>query len=169
MGPPFNTFCSRGRPAGQTNTWEVHQDRGYGAEKAPTVGIFLQDICVHNGGLQLFAKSHNFNGTLPHERGTHPGQIHVVQDAMPDIEPKVVCGPAGSIVIFHGDMLHSSTPSSIADPQSEDWRKIFFFDMKPCKGDGRGNETDDRGHNAAVLQGEADLQEEELVGIPVTW
>jgi hypothetical protein len=100
------------RPGGAPFPW--HQDTPYWAfgcdhlDRLVSVLIYLDDATLENGCLWVIPGSHR-GGRIPcfEDRGTL-GRLYTDLDALDAVEPVALEGPAGSVVFFHGDLVHGS-------------------------------------------------------------
>jgi len=121
-GPVYvHQFKINGKQAFDGDVWQWHQDYGTWARddempepRAMNIAVFLDDVTEFNGALMFIPGSHNSGilaaghdlettsyplWTLDHET------IRKMADARGIIAPK---GPAGSILLFHGNLVHAS-------------------------------------------------------------
>lgn len=100
------------RPGGAPFPW--HQDSPYWAfgckhlDRLVSLQLYLDDADEHNGCLWMIAGSHR-HGVLPayQDRGTL-GRLYTDMDRIPAGEQVAIAAPAGSVVFFHGDVVHGS-------------------------------------------------------------
>src|SRR5262249_27218377 len=85
----------------------LHVDVRRGADGWPLVGFILMvdDFRAENGATRFVPGSHR----LPHEPAVRVGDL-----ADPDGGQVLACGPAGSIVIFHGSVWHGHAANGSA-------------------------------------------------------
>jgi len=100
------------RPGGAPFPW--HQDSPYWAfgcahlERLASLQLYLDDADEQNGCLWMIAGSHR-HGRLPvfEDRGTL-GRLYTDVERIPAGERVALPAPAGSVVFFHGDVVHGS-------------------------------------------------------------
>jgi hypothetical protein len=100
------------RPGGAPFPW--HQDSPYWAfgcahlDRLASLQLYLDDADESNGCLWMIAGSHR-HGLLPvHEdRGTL-GRLYTDVERIPPGERVALAAPAGSLIFFHGDVVHGS-------------------------------------------------------------
>jgi hypothetical protein len=99
------------RPGGAPFPW--HQDTPYWAfecnhlDQLVSVLIYLDDADRENGCLWFIPSSHK-RGTLPvHQDRGKLGRLYTDVEGLAG-EPRAIEAPAGSVVWFHGDLVHGS-------------------------------------------------------------
>jgi ectoine hydroxylase-related dioxygenase (phytanoyl-CoA dioxygenase family) len=100
------------RPGGAPFPW--HQDSPYWAfgcahlERLASLQLYLDDADETNGCLWMIRASHR-HGLLPvyADRGTL-GRLYTDVDRVPGGERVPLAAPAGSLIFFHGDVVHGS-------------------------------------------------------------
>ena len=100
------------RPGGAPFPW--HQDTPYWAfgcdhlERLVSVLVYLDDAMLDNGCLWVIPGSHG-HGRIPclEGRGTL-GRLYTDLDALDATRPVALEAAAGSVVFFHGDLVHGS-------------------------------------------------------------
>ncbi|HSR72641.1 MAG TPA: phytanoyl-CoA dioxygenase family protein [Kiloniellales bacterium] len=124
-GPVYiHQFKINGKEAFDGDVWQWHQDYGTWARddlmpepRAMNVALFLDEVTEFNGPLWLIAGSHK-HGVLEagHDLATtsYPlwtldrATIARLAEAGGLVAPK---GPAGSMLLFHGNLVHASPPN----------------------------------------------------------
>jgi ectoine hydroxylase len=123
----MHQFKINGKMAFEGDVWQWHQDYGtwfnddlMPTERAMNVAIFLDDVNEFNGPLMFIPGSHK-RGVIEakHDLATTSYPLWVVDD---DLIAKLVeraggkdggivspKGPAGSMILFHGCLVHAST------------------------------------------------------------
>lgn len=118
------------RPGGAPFPW--HQDNPYWAflcnhlDQLVSVGIILDNSTIENGCLWMIPGSHK-HGALEcfEDRGT-VGRLYTDIDRYELNEPAPMDLPAGSIVYFHGDIVHGSQGN-----RSEEKRRLLLLTYQP--------------------------------------
>lgn len=155
VGPNWRTYVTHGKISykrlnEESMEWMPHQDNGYKIRRRLgfTMGIFLDDVSVENGAIQVFPRSHLL-GTLAHKEIRERGlatQVTLVDGI--DIAPVSACGEAGDILVFTADTVHQSQTN-----RRGGCRPIFLFEIEPCE----YAAVDERGQPALVLTGSQPL------------
>ena len=118
----MHQFKINGKAAFDGDVWQWHQDYGtwrnddlMPTERAMNVAIFLDDVNEFNGPLMFIPGSHRL-GVLDAEHDTsttsyplwviNHDTIRKLVDRGGIVAPK---GPAGSMIVFHGCLVHAST------------------------------------------------------------
>jgi hypothetical protein len=138
------------RPGGAPFPW--HQDSPYWAfgcahvERLASLQLYLDDADVENGCLWMIRGSQR-HGRLPtySERGTL-GRLYTDLDRIPEGELVPLVAPAGSLVFFHGDVVHGSQSNRSARP-----RRAVVLTYQPA-GHPRWNRTEVRDVRASRAQ-----------------
>jgi hypothetical protein len=99
-------------PRGAPFPW--HQDTPYWAfecnhlDRLVSVLIYLDDATRENGCLWVIPGTHK-RGTIPcyQDRGV-VGRLYTDMDLLEGEEPIAIESPAGSVIWFHGDLVHGS-------------------------------------------------------------
>jgi len=119
-------FKINGKEAFDGDVWQWHQDYGTWARddlmpeaRAMNIAVFLSDVTEFNGALMFIPKSHA-RGTLEagHDLATTSYPLWTLDKATVSrlveagglVAPK---GPAGSVLLFHGNLVHAS-PGNIS-------------------------------------------------------
>jgi hypothetical protein len=100
------------RPGGAPFPW--HQDTPYWAfgcahlDRLVSVLFYLDDATLENGCLWVIPGSHG-RGCIPcfEDRGTL-GRLYTDLEALDAVEPVALEARGGSVVFFHGDLVHGS-------------------------------------------------------------
>lgn len=117
--------------------WQWHQDYGTWARddgmpepRAMNIAVFLDEVMPINGALMFIPKSHKA-GTLAagHDTSTTSYPLWTLDnetvtrlaDAGGIVAPT---GPAGSVIMFHGNLVHASPPNITPYP-----RKIVYLTL----------------------------------------
>ncbi|MBL28765.1 MAG: proline hydroxylase [Rhodospirillaceae bacterium] len=117
--------------------WQWHQDYGTWARddsmpepRAMNIAVFLDEVMAINGPLMFIPKSHKA-GTLEaaHDTRTTSYPLWTLDnDTVSRLaaEGGIVAptGPAGSVVMFHGNLVHASPPNITPYP-----RKIVYLTL----------------------------------------
>jgi len=117
----LHQFKINGKAAFEGDVWQWHQDYGtwhrddqMPEARAMNVAIFLDEVNEFNGPLMFIPGSHK-QGVLPagHDTSTTSYPLWTLdKDAIRDLVAKggIVApkGPAGSMILFHGCLVHAS-------------------------------------------------------------
>ena len=106
---------------------EWHQDLAFYPltnDSALAVGLFLEDVTLENGPLQVIPKSHK-GPILDHsnEEGVFCGAINPEDPDFDKEKIVTITGKAGDMSIHHGRILHGSAPN-----KSDRARLITFYE-----------------------------------------
>ncbi len=88
------------------------------------VGIVFDDMELDNGPLQVIAGSHQGPLFDHHVNGVFAGSVDLAKTGYCDEDITTLCGPAGTLTIHHGRILHGSAPN-----RSDRDRQMLFFEM----------------------------------------
>ena len=118
------------RPNGAPFPW--HQDNPYWAflcnhlDRLVSLAIVLDDATLENGCLWLIPGSHK-HGALPcfEDRGV-VGKLYTDVDRLDLNEPIAIDVPAGSLIYFHGDIVHGSQVN-----RSDSERRLLLLTYQP--------------------------------------
>lgn len=119
------------RPGGAPFPW--HQDSPYWAflcnhlDRLVSVGVILDDAMVENGCLWVIPGSHKHGALACFEDRGVVGRLYTDIDRYDLNEPKPLDLPAGSIVYFHGDIVHGSQGN-----KSQSKRRILLMTYQPA-------------------------------------
>jgi ectoine hydroxylase len=142
-GVYVHQFKINAKAAFEGDVWQWHQDYGTWARddgmpepRAMNISIFLDEVFPINGPLMLIPKSHKY-GTLAagHDTSTtsyplwildHATVTRLCQEAAPSGGIGIVAptGKAGSVLMFHGNLVHGSSPNITPYP-----RKIVYLTL----------------------------------------
>lgn len=117
------------------------------------IGVVFDDIEMENGPLQVFPGSHKGPILEHHSEGIFVGAVDIESAGLQLEDAVALTGPAGTITIHHGHMLHGSALN-----QSARDRQILFFEMMAADafpvygGDMKFDTLDD--YNKLMLCGE---------------
>lgn len=120
------------RPGGAPFPW--HQDSPYFAfdcphtERLVSLQVYLDDASVENGCLWMIPGSHA-RGRLAclEDRGTLGRLYTDVDRVLPDAARVPIEAPAGSVIFFHGDVVHGSQRN-----KTEQSRRAFVLTYQPA-------------------------------------
>ena len=120
------------RPGGAPFPW--HQDSPYFAFECPHVErlvslqVYLDDATIENGCLWMIPGSHA-HGRLAcfEDRGTLDRLYTDVDRVLADAPRVPIEAPAGSVVFFHGDVVHGSQSN-----KSDESRRAFVLTYQPA-------------------------------------
>jgi hypothetical protein len=112
IGQPFKLSSLLGRTLRpNTPAQELHRDFRPGEERFPLVSFIwmVDEFCDRNGATQFIPGSHNWS-VVTDERAN---------EVMEDYGDRIVtaCGPAGSLIIYHGSILHEHSANSTDRPR----------------------------------------------------
>lgn len=119
------------RPGGAPFPW--HQDNPYWAflcdhlDRLVSVAIILDDSTVENGCLWMIPGSHKFGPLDCFEDRGVVGRLYTDLDRCDLAEPVPMDLPAGSIVYFHGDIVHGSQGN-----KSDVRRRLLLLTYQPA-------------------------------------
>jgi ectoine hydroxylase len=136
-------FKLNAKAAFQGDVWQWHQDYGTWARddgmpspRAMNIAVFLDEVFPFNGALMLIPGSHR-EGTLKagHDTATTSYPLWTLDEetvtrlcrqAERPGEPGIVAptGKAGSVLMFHGNLVHASAPNITPYP-----RKIIYLTL----------------------------------------
>jgi ectoine hydroxylase len=136
-------FKLNAKAAFEGDVWQWHQDYGTWARddgmpepRAMNIAIFLDDVLPINGALMIIPKSHKKGvlaadhdktttsyplWTLDKETVTRLAQEAAGSDGVGIVAPT---GKAGSVLMFHGNLVHASPPNITPYP-----RKIVYLTL----------------------------------------
>jgi ectoine hydroxylase len=133
----MHQFKINAKAAFDGEVWQWHQDYGTWARddgmpepRAMNIAVFLDEVMAINGPLMLIPKSHR-HGVLPagHDRQTTSYPLWTLDhDTITRLaaEGGIVAptGAPGSVLMFHGNLVHASPPNITPDP-----RKIVYLTL----------------------------------------
>ncbi len=119
------------RPQGAPFPW--HQDTPYWAfgcnhlDRLASLQLYLDDASAGNGCLWMIPGSH-LHGTLPQaeDRGVL-GKLYTDIEQLDGSAPVPIEAPAGSLIYFHGDVVHGSRSNRSAAS-----RRALVFTYQPA-------------------------------------
>ncbi|MCG8355317.1 MAG: phytanoyl-CoA dioxygenase family protein, partial [Kiloniellales bacterium] len=135
---------------------EWHQDFAFyphSNDDVLAVGVIIDDMAEENGPLMVFPGSHEGPVHDHHAQGVFAGAIDLEAAGLDLKDAVCLTGPAGSISIHHGRVVHGSALNT-----SERDRRLLFYEMMaadafPIMGSmTRFDDLDD--YNARMLCGE---------------
>ena len=127
----MHQFKVNAKAAFKGEVWQWHQDYGTWARddgmpepRAMNIAVFLEEVMAINGPLMLIPKSHQ-EGTLAagHDLETTSYPLWTLDEAtvtrLADRGGIVApTGPAGSVLMFHGNLVHASPPNITPYPRT---------------------------------------------------
>ena len=118
------------RPGGAPFPW--HQDNPYWAflcnhlDQLVSVAIILDDSNTDNGCLWLIPGSHKHGALACFEDRGNVGRLYTDIDRHDLNEPVPIDLPAGSVVYFHGDIVHGSQGN-----KTQEERRLLLLTYQP--------------------------------------
>ncbi|MEM6901998.1 MAG: phytanoyl-CoA dioxygenase family protein [Pseudomonadota bacterium] len=120
--------------------WQWHQDYGTWARddgmpepRAMNIAVFLDEVMPINGPLMLIPRSHN-SGVFEagHDTSTTSYPLWTLDnDKVTELAEQggivAPTGPAGSVLMFHGNLVHGSPPNITPYP-----RTIVYLTLNAC-------------------------------------
>lgn len=88
------------------------------------IGVVFDDVEFENGPLQVFPGSHKGSILDHHHNGVFAGSVDLAEAGLDLKDATSLTGPAGTISIHHGRMLHGSALNT--SPRN---RQILFYEM----------------------------------------
>jgi ectoine hydroxylase len=127
----MHQFKVNAKAAFTGDVWQWHQDYGTWARddgmpeaRAMNIAVFLDEVMAINGPLMFIPKSHK-KGTIEaaHDLETTSYPLWTLdQDTVTKLaeEGGIVAptGPAGSVLMFHGNLVHASPPNITPYPRT---------------------------------------------------
>lgn len=119
------------RPGGAPFPW--HQDNPYWAflcdhlDQLVSLAIILDDSTIENGCLWLIPGSHKYGALDCFEERGSVGRLYTDIDRYDLAAPEPMDLPAGSIVYFHGDIVHGSQAN-----KSDERRRLLLLTYQPA-------------------------------------
>src|ERR671939_1259186 len=139
----MHQFKINAKAAFEGDVWQWHQDYGTWARddgmpepRAMNISIFLDEVLPINGPLMLIPKSHTDGAVAAgHDTSTtsyplwtldHETVTRLCNEAAPSGGIGIVAptGKAGSVLMFHGNLVHGSSPNITPYP-----RKIVYLTL----------------------------------------
>ncbi|PWJ19222.1 phytanoyl-CoA dioxygenase family protein [Jannaschia seohaensis] len=115
------------KEAGHGAAVEWHQDFAFYPhtnDDVLAVGVLLDDMGMENGPLMVFPGSHRGPIHDHHANGHFVGAMDLARDGYDMADAVPLMGPAGSISIHHGRIVHGSAVN-----RSTRARRILFYEM----------------------------------------
>ncbi|MGB3556722.1 MAG: phytanoyl-CoA dioxygenase family protein [Jannaschia sp.] len=115
------------KSAGYGAAVEWHQDFAFYPhtnDDVLAVGVILDDMGMENGPLMVFPGSHRGPIRDHHAEGYFVGAMDLARDGYDMADAVPLTGPAGSVSIHHGRIVHGSALNT-----SERARRILFYEM----------------------------------------
>ncbi|MEM9271140.1 MAG: phytanoyl-CoA dioxygenase family protein [Pseudomonadota bacterium] len=106
---------------------EWHQDFAFYPhtnDDVLAIGVIIDDMGQENGPLQVFPGSHKGPIYDHHRNGVFAGAMLPQEQGLNTEDAVSLMGPAGSISIHHGRIVHGSAPNV-----SDRSRRILFYEM----------------------------------------
>ena len=106
---------------------EWHQDMAFYPhtnDDVLAIGVMVDDMGPENGPLMIFPGSHKGPTFDHHAEGVFVGAVDLAANGLDPANATMLTGPAGSISIHHGRVLHGSSLNT----SSRD-RRILFYEM----------------------------------------
>ncbi len=88
------------------------------------IGVVFDDVALENGPLQVFPGSHRGPVLNHHNNGVFSGSVDLAEAGLDLKDAASLMGPAGTISIHHGRILHGSALNT-----STRDRQILFYEM----------------------------------------
>ncbi len=88
------------------------------------VGIVFDDMGLDNGPLQVIPGTHKGPLFNHHQGGVFVGTVDLADAGYSPEDAATLCGPAGTVSIHHGRVLHGSAPN-----RSSRDRQMLFYEM----------------------------------------
>ena len=114
------------KSAGYGAAVEWHQDMAFYPhtnDDVLAVGVMIDDMGPENGPLMVFPGSHTGPTYDPHANGVFVGAADLAANRLDVTDAAMLTGPAGSISIHHGRILHGSA-LNVSDRD----RRILFYE-----------------------------------------
>ncbi|KMW56823.1 phytanoyl-CoA dioxygenase family protein [Candidatus Rhodobacter oscarellae] len=113
--------------AGYGAAVEWHQDMAFYPHTNDDVlamGVMIDDMEAENGPLMIFPGSHRGPTLDHHADGVFVGAVDLAANGLDLGQAKMLTGPAGSVSIHHGRVLHGSGLNT-----SDRDRRLLFYEM----------------------------------------
>ncbi len=104
-----------------------HQDTAYYPytnDDVLAVGVIFDDVGMENGPLEVFPGSHRWPMLDHHSGGFFTGDVDLAAEGLDRKDAVALTGPAGTITIHHGRLLHGSALN-----RSDRDRQVLFYEM----------------------------------------
>ena len=129
IGPDLRLHTSKlnMKSAGYGAAVEWHQDYAFYPhtnDDILAIGVCIDDMAAENGPLMVFPGSHKGPVFDHHVDGVFAGAILPQDNGLDPADAVALTGPAGSISIHHGRILHGSSLN-----RSDRARRILFYEM----------------------------------------
>ena len=129
IGPDLRLQTSKlnMKKAGYGAAVEWHQDWAFYPhtnDDVLAVGVIIDDMGAENGPLQVFPGTHRGPVFDHHQDGVFAGAMDLAACGLDMADAVPLMGPAGSISIHHGRIVHGSGLNTSAKD-----RRILFFEM----------------------------------------
>lgn len=115
------------KSAGYGAAVEWHQDYAFYPhtnDDILAIGVLIDDMALENGPLMVFPGSHKGPVYDHHADGVFAGAMLPEAHGLDQADAVPLIGPAGSITIHHGRILHGSALNT-----SDKARRILFYEM----------------------------------------
>lgn len=106
---------------------EWHQDMAFYPhtnDAVLAVGVLLDEMGPENGPLTVFPGTHRGPTFDHHSNGVFAGTMDLGRDGFDMADAVPLLGPAGSVSIHHGRVVHGSAPN-----RSDRARRILFYEI----------------------------------------
>ncbi len=129
IGPNLRLHTSKlnMKSAGYGAAVEWHQDYAFYPhtnDDILAIGVIIDDMKTENGPLMVFPGSHKGPVFDHHTDGVFSGAMSLDDNGLNPKDAVALTGPAGSISIHHGRILHGSALNT-----SDKARRILFYEM----------------------------------------
>lgn len=115
------------KSAGYGAAVEWHQDYAFYPhtnDDILAIGVLIDDMAPENGPLQVFPGSHRGPVYDHHVDGVFAGAMSLAENGLDPADAVQLTGPAGSISIHHGRIVHGSALN-----RSDRARRVLFYEM----------------------------------------
>ncbi|MEL7115655.1 MAG: phytanoyl-CoA dioxygenase family protein [Pseudomonadota bacterium] len=106
---------------------EWHQDMAFYPhtnDDVLAIGVMIDDMGAENGPLMIFPGTHKGPTYNHHADGVFVGAVDLAAEGLDTNDAMMLTGPAGSISIHHGRVLHGSGLNT-----SDRDRRLLFYEM----------------------------------------
>ena len=129
IGPDLRLHTSKlnMKSAGYGAAVEWHQDYAFYPhtnDDILAIGVIIDDMASENGPLKVFPGSHKGPVYDHHVNGVFAGAFNLEDNGLNPADAVELKGPAGSISIHHGRIIHGSALNT-----SDRARRILFYEM----------------------------------------